>query len=411
MGMKTISLHSIVATVGTFNSGKSQWCHDNFQPWEILNPDSIRLEITGKPDNLFHEAIVWQQIHQRALTKIQQGQRAVIDAPNLKSSDREPFVELARSFGIPVYFVLFENTSDCFSDSGFESDILSKQKQMLLNSKKELARMNDPAQHTGSPGEFCSAKHEFKMDNTKLAAIGDVHGNYSALKKAVDHAIQNNEFLVFLGDLVDYGDHNLKCMKLAYDLVAENRAHMIWGNHERKISRWITCDWGNTYRGNLTESNLKTVREISGLVPERRKKFAAAWNALESYSTQHLRLGDWVFTHGAVHSSVWGLDSPVYRLRGEAGNMAYFGQIDKTHPNRPDGYPNRIWDWVETVPAGLNAVVGHDYLDRANHGLVVKSNSHGGNVYCIDCGSGKGGRLCSLHIDLTTNSACPKYWT
>jgi hypothetical protein len=176
---------------------------------------------------------------------------------------------------------------------------------------------------------------------------------------------------------------------------------MIWGNHERKISKWIDSNWGERYSGRLSEANTATVDQILSLNPERRQRFLSVWRALENHSQQFWRSNNWLFTHGAAGPQVW--QTPhCHRLTGSLGEMAYFGQTDKVNPTRSDGYPNRVWDWVNSVPENHNVVVGHDWVDRTTNRVVTKRNNNGGTVYCVDAGNSKGGRLAAMQIDTLT---------
>ena len=85
-------------------------------------------------------------------------------------------------------------------------------------------------------------------------------------------------------------------------------------------------------------------------------------------------------------------------------------EVSERQPNRGDGYPNRVWSWVDTVPTDHTVVVGHDWLDRVNNCVTLKTGAQGGEVYVVDCGSSKGGRLGSVVIDVASRSVTPQYW-
>jgi hypothetical protein len=51
----------------------------------------------------------------------------------------------------------------------------------------------------------------------------------------------------------------------------------------------------------------------------------------------------------------------------------------------------------------MRVVVGHDWLDRDDHCFVHKQGDQGAQVWCMDTGNSKGGRLSALEIDLNTN--------
>ena len=84
------------------------------------------------------------------------------------------------------------------------------------------------------------------------------------------------------------------------------------------------------------------------------------------------------------------------------GEWAYFGQVLTPELNS-EGYPQRVWDWVHQLPGHMKVVVGHDWLDREHHNFVHKLGHLGAQVWCMDTGNSKGGRLSALEIDLNTN--------
>jgi hypothetical protein len=79
---------------------------------------------------------------------------------------------------------------------------------------------------------------------TKLDIVGDVHGEYEALRALGRHlgyevddgwAHPDGRFLVFLGDLVDRGPHSLEVGELVMGLVQRERALCLMGNHEYNL--------------------------------------------------------------------------------------------------------------------------------------------------------------------------------
>lgn len=57
----------------------------------------------------------------------------------------------------------------------------------------------------------------------------------------------------------------------------------------------------------------------------------------------------------------------------------------------PDGLPIRTHGWVDRMPMGLTAIVGHDICSREAPRVAV--GSAGGRAIFLDTGSGKGERL------------------
>lgn len=69
--------------------------------------------------------------------------------------------------------------------------------------------------------------------------IGDVHGNYNGLVESLQKMgwKENEDRLIFVGDLVDRGIANKKVV----DFVAEHKdtVHVVLGNHERQHKKMV----------------------------------------------------------------------------------------------------------------------------------------------------------------------------
>jgi hypothetical protein len=72
--------------------------------------------------------------------------------------------------------------------------------------------------------------------------------------------------------------------------------------------------------------------------------------------------------------------------------------VGETNGERhPDGYPVRLYSWINDIPAGKTVIVGHDrapfdYTKLITVPLEVDSK-HGGKVIFMDTGGGKGGHV------------------
>jgi hypothetical protein len=227
--------------------------------------------------------------------------------------------------------------------------------------------------------------------------IGDVHGNLDDLKPMVVEANLREQNILFLGDIIDYGDHNLAVMDLIYDLVRRGKARMVWGNHERKITRWIDSDFGRGFKGVISVGMAKTVDEINAAAANDSSfedRFKARWRMLYSNSRQHFVCREWLFTHGAATPAMWKMSG--HSLNGFHGNMAFFGEVDEVNPMREDGFPNRTYRWIDSIPAQHTVVVGHDHRDKTQPLMVT--NDAGGRAIFLDTGSSKGGKLSCMTV-------------
>jgi hypothetical protein len=358
--------HSLILLLGSDQGTRLHWAHQMFFAHEIITQEQIRRELTGHVNSPNSRYSVKEEIRRRVSLRLNMGQQVALILDDHANLDVHTWADICDAACALMCVVTFN--------------------QKLTTSRVQVI-------------------HHTQVDITppqikKVLAVGDVHGDYVSMHKAWLYAQQNHMHVVWLGDVIDYGDQNLKCLHLAYQSVRTGQAHMIWGNHERKITRWMDSDWGIHHRGRLSEANWKTIREIEQLNDYRRNRFRAAWKFLEHSSYQVLQLGDWTFTHGALHS-----DAPrtsTHRLMGVPGDWAYFGQVLSPDLNA-DGYPQRVWNWVNDLPEHMKVVVGHDWIDREHKQYVHKTGDEGAQVWCMDTGNSKGGQLSALEIDLNTN--------
>lgn len=358
--------HSLILLWGSDQVTRLSWAHQMFSAHEIITQDQIRLELTGHVNSPNSKFVVKDEMRRRVMLRLSMGQQVVLVLDAQANLDVHAWADICDASCAHMCVVTFN--------------------QKLTTSRVQVIPHTQVVTTRTAP--------------EKVLAVGDVHGDYTAMKQAYDHAQANHMHVVWLGDVIDYGDHNLKCLHLAYESVRTGKAHMIWGNHERKITRWMDSDWGTHHRGRLSEANWKTIREIEQLNDYRRNRFRAAWKFLEHASYQVLQMGEWTFTHGALH-----VDAPpvsTHRLPGVCGEWAYFGQV-MTPDLNADGYPQRLWNWVNDLPDHMRVVVGHDWIDREHKQFVHKTGAQGAQVWCMDTGNSKGGRLSALEINLNTN--------
>ena len=83
-----------------------------------------------------------------------------------------------------------------------------------------------------------------KLNAGKLDIVGDIHGEYDALKTllakldyAADGSHADGRRLVFVGDLVDRGHDSPAVIETVMRLTNDGRAQCVLGNHELNILR------------------------------------------------------------------------------------------------------------------------------------------------------------------------------
>lgn len=383
--------------IGPSGAGKSTIAKKLFPQHEIISSDDVRAEICGDFRIQSRNNEVFAEVHRRAELRIANGQRVVVDATNLKTRDRQFFIDLAHRYKVKLYYlVVNRSVEEKLATGGWRLEVgglIEKHENTYKSNLRTILNGDGVATVIHYTDQFRVVQRgeiqQILMNGNyrKVMAVGDIHGNPVDTRLAANVADTEHAFTIYLGDVVDYGDHNLEAFWVVYQRVIQGKAVLVWGNHERKLDMWIKADFGTTYRGTVSPGMQKTVNELRQL--SNKASFIAAWRAMESMARQHYVIEDLLFTHGAATPEMWLMTD--HRLHGEHGQLAYFGQIDRDKPAREDGYPTRIYDWVEKIPAGRTAVVGHDIRDREEP--VIHDNDCGGRAVFLDTGSGKGGKL------------------
>lgn len=208
-----------------------------------------------------------------------------------------------------------------------------------------------------------------------LRVVGDVHGD----SRAFALAAQTDRFVVQLGDLVDGGADSAGVLRIALDLLEAGRGLFLLGNHDHKLARLLS---GRAVKADATL--LATAAQLDDALRSRTLSAIAqapAW----------LRRGRAFFVHGGFHTSMLYQQPPLFggKVEGPLAR-ALFGQT--TGRRQPDGYPERLLDWVDRIPAGLTVYCGHDI--RSTDGRPwIRDGAAGGRAVFLDTGAGKGGHL------------------
>lgn len=84
-----------IMTVGISGSGKSTWIKEQTSDPNtlVINPDSIRKELTGNISDQTQNAKVWYITKQRVLEGLNSGKTVILDATNVDSRSRRDFIK------------------------------------------------------------------------------------------------------------------------------------------------------------------------------------------------------------------------------------------------------------------------------------------------------------------------------
>lgn len=225
-----------------------------------------------------------------------------------------------------------------------------------------------------------------------LRVVGDVHGDAHAFRHAVAGAAEAGLYLLQLGDLTDYGPDSPEALRLIFAVLDAGRGRFLLGNHDHKLRRALLGEQVRYAQDGLgrTLAQLAAAPDGAALKARAIEEIGAApaW----------LRMGPWFFVHAGFHPRMLQGPPPPdagARKPDPTLSRALFGQV--TGRTRSDGFPERIYDWVDWIPGPVVVHCGHDR--RSPDGRpFVHAGALGGRAVFLDTGAGKGGHLSWLDL-------------
>ena len=395
---------SVVVMIGPSGAGKSTFIEKHFEARDVVSSDGIRIEMTGDVRRQDKNDIVFEELRRRVLAKIAVGQRVVIDATHLRDKDRKNSAELGLMSDVPVtYVVVNRSVVSKLQTGGWRLDVTMKGGLGLIETHEQTFKANEAKilRADGLKGvqvvdtrtdEFTVAKELPRVDAAiRLAArgfdsvrvIGDIHGNMEGFEKAID--VPDTTFLLFLGDLRDYDSRGIVVVERVLEMVRVGRAISLRGNHEKKIVNWAEKErTPGGFQGSVSHGNDATVNVVKAMTPTQRVAWETKLIALVDLSPDWLLLDRVMFAHGAVHHSMW--EDSIFRApkNSRQESLAMYGE---TTGKFEKGFPVRVYNWVDKIPARHTAMVGHAILSFDEP--VGKVGKEGGTAVFLDTGSSK----------------------
>jgi serine/threonine protein phosphatase 1 len=219
----------------------------------------------------------------------------------------------------------------------------------------------------------------------KKWVIGDIHGNFKALKEVLTLSGLDYEKdkLIILGDVCDGHNQTKECVD---ELLKIKHRVFVLGNHDMWFINYIKNmddhphEW--IYQGG--DATLESYqRSEPGTIPESHKKFF-----LEEPVPYHIE-DNMLFIHGGMGNS----DSPTFC---DLDTLTW----DRSMIDRAMKQKIGAWDAIyvgHTTTQGLG-----EYRINGKKGKPVPLQYN--NVWCLDTGGGFDGKLCLMDIHTK------KYW-
>jgi protein phosphatase len=372
--MKKIPLNSLVVLVDANTADITA----KFPSHELVSIERVQERMTGPGDRPDLRALFMRELEHEVATKLMLGERVVVDVPDLRRDTRLALARIAANKGMNVFYLV--------DDLNVRKDLKQGDKVAdVIDIKRDSFEVILPLDNSDLFAQVIARGYE------GITVVPDVHGQLNAFLNVIRWAQRRNHFIQLTGDLLDYGRDSLETIEEAYRLVVRGEAELIMGNHEKKIYRWVTQPEGNI---KLSEGNKMTTNRIESLSESEREKWTSRFKGLVNMSRNHRIAQNFIFTHGAVHPDIW--TNTEKRVSGKFEEMCLFGEVDNTSPRRQDGFPNRIYNWVDKLPQNSVAIVGHDI--RSTEMPLVHHGKLGGQAIFLDTGCGKHGHLSTLDI-------------
>lgn len=226
-----------------------------------------------------------------------------------------------------------------------------------------------------------------------MLVFGDVHGDFESFKRARDYAVSENFLFMSLGDLVDRARQPFEVVESMYNMMYNGRAGFAIGNHDDKHYRGLA---GN--KVSFSEDAKQTLADVGEERMEEYKRMYMAIVDDKILSGLYHKFDNFTLVHAASHPSIW--DDPKEGSTGKTARSRFL--VGETNgESYDDGYPIRLYNWIDEVPAGKTVIVGHDKQPINNVPIYepkIVTNNEGGKVIFMDTGCGKGGFLSGVVI-------------
>ena len=391
---------ALVVLIGPTGAGKSHFAARWFKPTEVISSDTCRGLVSDDATDQSVSGDAFEIVRAIAEKRLKNRRLTVIDATNVRMSERKPWVEIARRWhALPVAIVLDPGLSVCIernrlrADRNFGPGVPQRMLQDLRKGQRGLVKEGFRQVWTLSSLDAIDAAQierrplwtDRREDRGPFDIIGDVHGcadellslmrrlGYEVAFADGDYAVSHpaGRKLVLVGDLVDRGPRTPDVLRIAMGAVASGCAYVVQGNHDRKLLRWM-----NGRDVKIAHGLQDSIDQLAAEPQEFLDKAKAFLDDLRSH--YWLDDGRLAVAHAGLKEEMIGRGSSAVR------EFALYGET--TGETDSLGQPVRL-DWAANYRGGTSIVYGH---------TPALEPEWINNTICVDTGCVFGHRLSAL---------------
>lgn len=395
---------SLVVLIGSSGSGKSTFAAKHFLPTEVVSSDRCRALVSDDETDQGVSADAFDLVREIAGKRLKHRKLAVIDATNVRPTERKGWIELARQWhALPVAIVFDPGIDVCIERNKARPDralggqvvqrMVSEVRRGLKGLQGEGFRqvwtLTDVESIDGATLARQPLWTDKRGDAGPFDIIGDVHGCAAELEallvklgyrvewsddqgeRAVTVTPPDGRKAVFVGDLVDRGPNAPDVLRIAMSMTAAGTAYVVQGNHDNKFGRWLAGR-----KVTIAHGLQQTIDQLEGQDRGFRARLHPFLDGLRSHVW--LDGGRLAVAHAGLKEEMIGRGSGAVREFALYGETT--GEIDEF------GLPVRA-DWAASYRGPTTVVYGHTPVLKADWV---------NNTLCIDTGCVFGGKLTAL---------------
>lgn len=395
---------ALIVLIGATGSGKSTFAARHFRPTEIISSDHCRGLVSDDETDQSATQDAFDLVRAIAEKRLKNRRLTVIDATNVRAADRRDWVALARRWhALPVAIVIDPGVDVCIERNKARPDrpfgpqvpvrMVAEIRRGLGGLQREgfrqVWRLHSAEGIDAATIERRPLWTDKRTETGPFDIIGDIHGcadELETLLERLGYAVAWQDGAdgrtvtvtpppgrkaVFVGDLVDRGPRTPDVLRIAMSMTAAGTAHVVNGNHDRKLSRWLE---GRDVT--IAHGLQQSIDQLNAEGPGFKAEVKPFLDGLLSHVW--LEGGRLAVAHAGLKQEMVGRASPAVR------EFALYGET--TGETDEFGLPVRL-DWAASYRGPTTIVYGH---------VPTVDAEWVNNTICIDTGCVFGGKLTAL---------------